>query len=50
MADFNRYLGDEMKSQKGIPLDYNSGLWYPTGITEIFKYHKNKGKMVRIIQ
>ena len=43
-------LGASMEAQKERPLDYSSEFWDITGIKNLFRCHKDKERIVDIIQ
>ena len=47
---FNGNLDNDMKYQKGSPLDYGSELQEPIGIANLFRHHNNRNKIMYIIQ
>ena len=50
LAAFNGSLGTSTESQKRIPLVYGSEFWDITRIKNLFRHHKDKGRIVDIIQ
>ena len=50
LAVFNGYLGEDLKSQQGIPLYYGSEFWDPAGIANLFHHHEDRDKIMNIIQ
>ena len=50
LAVFNGNLGAEIKTPKGIPLDYGSEFWDITGTKKLFHQQKDKEILVEIIQ
>ena len=50
LDSFNGNLGTAMEDQKGRPLDYGSEFLYITGIKNWFNHHKDKDRIVNIIQ